>query len=104
MELVHLPEYISSAESKGTLNITIKDNEDNGVAGVKIKLTSKKDNTEYESSISGTLGGCKIENLPYGQYTVTLSTIPTNYTQQNIDDITIDESNNTLNVILTKDN
>lgn len=101
--MVHHPETDTSAESKGTLNITIKDNNDDGVSGAKIKLENKSTHTEYESTSSGTLGGCKIENLPYGQYTAIISALPETYIASTIDDITIDQSNNTLTVTVTKD-
>lgn len=101
--MVHLPEEESSAESKGTLNIRIQDEDSNGISGVKVKITSKKDNSELESTLSGTLGGCKIENVPYGQYTVSLSITPTGYTAGTIDDITIDNENNLLNITLNSE-
>lgn len=96
-----LPNSDVSAESKGTLNITVTDGTTNGVAGVKITLTSKKDNTTYESTLSGIAGGCKIENLPYGQYTASITTVPTGYTATSISDITIDQPTQTLNAEVT---
>ena len=91
----------NSTESKGTLNITIQNDTGAGVPGAKITLKSKKDNTLYDSSLSGTLGGCKIEDLPYGQYEVSMTTTPTGYNTSTIDDITIDQAVNSLTVEIT---
>ena len=53
------------------ITLTVDDGTD-PVQGAKVTFTDKTDNTKtFESSSSGSLGGCSINSIPAGTYVVT---------------------------------
>lgn len=93
----------SGAESKSTVNITVKDNNDLAVTGVKVLLTNTIDsNKTYNSILTGSQGGCTISNVEYGTYKVTLPVIPEGYNASTFDDLIVDSESEVLTLSLVK--
>lgn len=80
----------------GKVNITVKDDNDEGVAGAKVTLTSGSD--EYTSGNTGIAGGTSISNVPYGVYSVSI-TVPEDYTVlASYDDVTVNSETTSVNL------
>ena len=88
-------------ESKATVSVSVKQGT-NGVAGAKILLTNTiNTSSTYESTSSGTAGGCSISEVPYGTYSVTVSTVPSGYTAGTYSNLVVDSATETLDISLT---
>ena len=80
---------LTSSET-ATVSVSVLDDEDEGVEGAKVTLTSGND--EYSTGDTGKAGGASIQNVPYGVYTVGL-TIPEGYTKlANYENVTVNSS------------
>lgn len=100
--MVPLPPVVNGGESKATVTISALSG-GSGVVGAKVLLTdtSNTSNT-YESALTGTAGGATISNVPYGTYTVTVSTTPTDYTTPTgISNLVVDSATETVNITFT---
>lgn len=88
------------AGKTGKVNISVKDDNSDGVAGAVVTLTSGS--TVFTSGETGNAGGASINNVPYGVYTVAV-TVPEEYsTLASYDDITVNSDNNSLNLTVNK--
>lgn len=96
-EMVEVVNALSEGNT-GKVNITVKDDNDDGVAGAKVTLTSGSD--EYTSGNTGNAGGTSINNVPYGVYSVSL-TLPEDYTAlASYNDITVNSETTSVNLIV----
>lgn len=96
-EVVEVVNALSEGNT-GKVNITVKDDNDDGVAGAKVTLTSGSD--EYTSGNTGNAGGTSINNVPYGVYSVSL-TLPEDYTAlASYNDITVNSETTSVNLIV----
>ncbi len=89
-------------ESKATVTISALSG-GVGVAGAKVLLTNTTNTSStYESALTGTAGGATISNVPYGTYSVTVSTTPTGYsTPTGIANLVVDSATETVNITFT---
>ena len=84
----------------GKVNISIKDDNGDGVQGATVTLTSGSD--VFTSGETGTAGGASINNVTYGVYSVAVS-VPEGYTALvSYDDATVNNDNTTLNLTVNK--
>lgn len=84
------------------VNITLKDDSSDGVAGARVTLTSGNDS--YSTGETGTAGGASINNVPYGIYTVTI-TLPEGDDYSllaNYDDVTVNSENTSVSLTVNK--
>ena len=80
-------QYILSNDKSGAIQGTVIDDINNSIiSDVKLKLVSRKDSYETSTDL---LGNFKFENLPYGNYTLTLDRL--GYKKKTISSIIIEE-------------
>ena len=89
-----------------TISVSVKDTEASpaAVAGVKVTLTNKDDDTiTFTTANTGSSGGATLQNVPYGTYTVSV-VAPSGYTAlESYDDFVVDNEAETLDVSVDKD-
>lgn len=85
---------------KGKVNISVKDDNNDGVENAKIKLSAGS-NT-IESNATGTAGGTTLNNVPYGTYSVSVIA-PTGYTAlTSYSNLNVNADTVSLNVTVNK--
>ena len=95
VEVVNVVNAVTEGESS-KINITVLDDNDDGVAGARVTLTSG--NSSFSTGETGSAGGASINNVPYGVYTVDL-TVPEDYSLlASYSDVTVNSE--TTNVTL----
>lgn len=81
-----------------SVNVTTEDN--TPIQGAVITLTNTNSNEDYESSATGSAGGCTISNIPEGTYTV--AAICSGYEDyEGIEEVTIDKENKNIAIVMT---
>ena len=89
-----------SAAKTGKVNISVKDDNGDGVGGAVVTLTSGT-NT-FTSGETGSAGGASINNVPYGVYSVSI-TAPEGYTALvSYDNVTVNSETTSLNLTVNK--
>ena len=89
-----------TAGKTGKVNISIKDDNGDGVQGATVTLTSGSD--VFTSGETGTAGGASINNVTYGVYNVSISA-PEDYSVlSSYDNVTINSDNTSLNLTVNK--
>lgn len=98
-EVVEVVNALTAAKT-GKVNISVKDDNADGVAGAVVTLTSGSD--VFTSGETGNAGGASINNVPYGVYTVAI-TVPEGYNAlASYDDVTVNNDNTSLNLTVNK--
>ncbi|MCR5027005.1 MAG: carboxypeptidase-like regulatory domain-containing protein [Methanobrevibacter sp.] len=98
-EVVEVVNALTAAK-KGKVNISVKDDNEDGVAGATVTLTSGSD--VFTSGETGSAGGSSINNVPYGVYSVAV-TAPEGYnTLASYDDVTVNSDTTSLNLTVNK--
>lgn len=83
-----------------TVSVSVKDENNDGVSGAAVTLIKGDD--EYTSSNTGSAGGATLTDVPYGKYMVDIE-LPTGYSlDEEIPDITINESEELLSIVVNK--
>lgn len=86
--------------NKGTVSITVKDDNDDAVQGATVKLTSSA--KTYTSNATGSKGGSTLSDVEYGTYTVTV-TAPDGYTSlTSYNNLTVNSNTTSLTVTVNK--
>lgn len=83
-----------TTNATGKVSVSVKNNSGNGVSSATVVLSN--DELEF-SGTTGSAGGCTINNVPVGTYTV--ETTADDY-EDGLDNITVVEGNNNLNITL----
>ena len=98
-EVVEVVNALTAAK-KGKVNISMKDDNGDGVAGAVVTLTSGSD--VFTSGETGTAGGASINNVTYGVYTVAI-TVPEEYSLlASYDDVTVNSDTTSVNLTVNK--
>lgn len=86
--------------STSKVTVSVKDDNEDGVAGAQVTLTSGNDS--FTSGDTGAAGGASINNVPYGVYSVTV-TVPEGYTALvGYQDVTVNSETTTVNLSVNK--
>lgn len=89
-----------SASKTGKVNISVKDDNGDGVGSAVVTLTSGTDT--FTSGETGSAGGASINNVPYGVYTVAINA-PEGYTALvSYDNVTVNSDTISLNLTVNK--
>ena len=89
-----------TAGQTGKVNISVKDDNEDGVEGAVVTLTSGNDT--FTSGETGSAGGASINNVDYGVYSVAV-TVPEGYTALvSYDDVTVNAETTSLNLTVNK--
>lgn len=98
-EVVEVVNALTESQT-GKVNISVKDDNEDGVEGAVVTLTSGTDT--FTSGETGSAGGASINNVPYGVYTVAI-TAPEGYTAlASYDDVTVNSDTTSLNLTVNK--
>lgn len=99
VEVVDVVNALTAGETS-TINVSVKDDNNDGVEGAKVTLTSGS--SSYSTNDTGSAGGSSIKNVPYGVYSVSVI-VPEGYTAlATYDNVTVNSSSTTLNVTVNK--
>lgn len=89
-----------TAGKTGKVNISVKDDNGDGVQGAVVSLTSGSD--VFTSGETGTAGGASINNVTYGVYNVMVN-VPEEYSVlASYDDVTVNSDTTSLNLTVNK--
>lgn len=88
---------IEPVEELSNISVSITDNENNGVNNANVILS--KDETSF-SGTTGKLGGCTIKDVPFGEYSITVTA--EGY-QEYTGTVTINQVESTVDVSLTNE-
>ena len=99
VEVVDVVNALTASET-GKVNISVKDDNEDGVEGAVVTLTSGTDT--FTSGETGSAGGASINNVNYGVYSVAV-TVPEGYTALvSYDDLTVNSDTTSLNLSVNK--
>lgn len=98
-EVVEVVNALTEAKTS-KVNLSVKDDNAEGVAGAQVTLTSG--GNTYTSGDTGNAGGASINKVPYGVYSVTV-TVPEGYTAlASYDNVTVNSENTSVNLTVNK--
>ena len=86
------------AVTTAVINVSIKDNKDNGINGATVEVT--KDNNVLFSNHTGSAGGCILRDVPVGDYL--MHTHADGYIDS-YDDFTVTDSENNFSIVLEEE-
>ena len=86
------------AVTTAVINVSIKDNEDNGINGATVEVT--KDNNVLFSNHTGSAGGCILRDVPVGDYL--MHTHADGYIDS-YDDFTVIDGENNFSIVLEEE-
>ena len=86
------------AVTTAVINVSIKDNEDNGINGATVEVT--KDNNVLFSNHTGSAGGCILRDVPVGDY---LMHTHTDGYIDSYDDFTVTDGENNFSIVLEEE-
>ena len=86
------------AVTTAVINVSIKDNEDNGINGATVEVT--KDNNVLFSNHTGSAGDCILRDVPIGDYL--MHTHADGYIDS-YDDFTVTDGENNFSIVLEEE-
>lgn len=86
------------AVTTAVINVSIKNNEDNGINGATVEVT--KDNNVLFSNHTGSAGGCILRDVPVGDYL--MHTHADGYIDS-YDDFTVTDGENNFSIVLEEE-
>jgi hypothetical protein len=99
LEALGLLGHQSPVVQETSVNISIKDDDNNGIGNVDVKFVNYETNRTYRASTNSS-GSCTLEDLPHGRYSYEAE--KSGY-EHSSGTITVDDSSNSLRIVLKKE-